>query len=241
MILKDISFLSPRDNLLYDEVLLNVAETKGCEFLRFWESENPFIVLGRISKPFEDLIIKNIQADQVEVLRRCSGGGTVVQGAGCLNFSLVFSKDKHPEIADLKRSYEYILSRLAKGLKQAGANVNFYPISDVALVETQKKVSGNSQKRGRNAILHHGTLLYDFDLSLIEKYLAMPRDIPEYRKSRPHRDFVDNLRINKEDIKKHIKEVFDVSSEEKILDSEKLLLEAIVSKRELKVALESVV
>ena len=50
MIIKDISFKSPEENLLFDEVLLKMAEeSEGQEFLRFWESEETFVVLGRAS------------------------------------------------------------------------------------------------------------------------------------------------------------------------------------------------
>ena len=55
------------------------------------------------------------------------------------------------------------------------------------------KISGNAQQRKRTHFLHHGTLLCGFDLSLIAKYLNAPERQPEYRRDRPHAEFVTNL------------------------------------------------
>jgi len=212
MLLKDISFNSPEENILYDEVLLHLAETgKGTEVLRFWESSRLFVVLGRISKEKEDLNFDNIVKDQIPVLRRSSGGGTVLQGPGCLNFSLVLSKEKDPEIAHLKKSYEVILTRVVQALQNLGIESKFLPISDVALIPEEKKVSGNAQKRGKNFILHHGTLLYDFDLKRIKQYLRMPKDVPAYRGQRSHLEFIANLSCSADEVKKEMKRVFNAA------------------------------
>ena len=72
----------------------------------------------------------------------------------------------------------------------------FKPISDMATDPGEKKFSGNAQRRAKYHILHHGTILYKFDLSLISRYLNMPQEIPEYRKHRSHTDFVTNVRID---------------------------------------------
>ena len=62
MILKDISLKTPKENILYDEVLLHLAEqTQGNEVLRFWESPEHFVVLGRICKEREDIKIDDVR------------------------------------------------------------------------------------------------------------------------------------------------------------------------------------
>ena len=93
MILKDISLVSPEENILFDEALFVFADKEGGEeVLRFWESPSTFIVLGRIGREQEDIDFVTTQKDNVPVFRRTSGGGTVVQGRGCLNYTLVLSK-----------------------------------------------------------------------------------------------------------------------------------------------------
>ena len=59
--------------------------------------------------------------------------------------------------------------------------------------------------------MHHGTILYNFDLALIEKYLCMPRKYPEYRQKRGHRDFVTNIKGDPERIKDELCHEFLVS------------------------------
>ena len=192
MILENISFQSPLENILYDEVLLDLAEQgRGGEVLRFWESPEIFVVLGRTSNPAEDIYIEEALCDQIPVLRRASGGGTVLQGKGCLNYALILSKEKNPQVMKIRESYQFILGKIVQSLKNLGIAAEFKPISDLAVGE--KKFSGNAQKRGKKFILHHGTILYGFDLSLIEKYLTIPKNIPEYRRGRAHRDLIVNL------------------------------------------------
>ncbi len=213
MILQDISFESPEENILYDETLLRLAEEgRGGEVLRFWESPKLFVVLGRVSRAEDDINIENALRDQIPVLRRCSGGGTVLQGQGCLNYSLILSKETSPQLADLKGSYQFILGRVIHALKDLGVEALFHPISDIALAGTAKKISGNAQKRSRKFILHHGTILYDFDLDAMGRYLRMPRAVPEYRLNRTHREFVANIPAAAHSIKTALCKAFPADS-----------------------------
>jgi len=214
MLLKDISFSSPEKNILYDEVLLQLAEKgKMDEVLRLWESSVPFIVLGRISKIDEDLKLSSIKKDRIPVLRRFSGGGTVLQGKGCLNYSFVLSKEKNPLLYDIRRSYQFICENVISVLKDVGIDAVFKPTSDLAIREGEKKFSGNAQRRLKKYILHHGTILYDFDLSLINRYLKMPKKVPQYRQGRPHEAFVTNIAANVGDIKEAFRRIFSIKGE----------------------------
>ena len=212
---RDITFPTPQENIAFDEALWSMAEKQGAgEYLRFWESSGIFIVLGRIGRAEADVNAINAQKDNIAVLRRSSGGGTVVQGPGCLNYTLVLSKQKHPEINDLRRSYEWISNKIIEVLRLQGVEAYFRPTSDMATGLGEKKFSGNAQRRGKHYILHHGTILYDFDLSLISRYLNMPKDIPEYRKHRSHTDFVTNILIDPRLFKDHLAQSFQALASE---------------------------
>jgi len=218
MLLKDVSFQVPEENIVYDEVLLHLAEQGySQEVLRFWESPEMFVVLGRICKEHDDVKMDAVLKDRIPVLRRCSGGGTVLQGRGCLNYSLILSKERDRRISDLRQSYQVILGKVIAALKELGVQAVFCPISDIALAGSRKKISGNAQKRARKFILHHGTILYDLDLTQMETYLNIPEDVPEYRRGRSHLDFVANVPLDVENIKDGLKKVFGVDHEEKYL------------------------
>jgi lipoate-protein ligase A len=210
VILQDVSFPDPRKNLECDDELLRLAENEGAGGgLRFWESPKVFVVLGRTSKEDEDVDMAACQRDKVPVLRRSSGGGTVLQGPGCLNYSLVLSKDNHPELSAINRSYQVILGQVLKALQTIGVEAEFRPVSDLVLKGRETKFSGNAQRRGRGFILHHGTILYDFDLDLISRYLKMPPKMPEYRRSRQHADFVTNISVSPVEIKRVLAGAFN--------------------------------
>ena len=125
--------------------------------------------------------------------------------------TLVLSKQKHLQLNDLRKSYEWISSKIIEALRQEGVEAYFRPTSDLATGSGEKKFSGNAQRRGRRYILHHGTILYKFDLSLISRYLNMPKDIPEYRKRRSHADFLTNIPIDPRVFKDHLAQSFGAS------------------------------
>src|SRR5271154_1634639 len=128
---RDISFPTPQENIAFDDVLLNLAEKhEAGEYLRFWESSCIFVVLGKIGRADIDVNDVHTQKDNIPVLRRSSGGGTVVQGPGCLNYTLVLSKQKHPELNDLRQSYTWISERVIEALGKAGVEAYFRPTSD---------------------------------------------------------------------------------------------------------------
>ena len=70
---------------------------------------------------------------------------------------------------DVRSSYRWILKRVAAGLAQLGFELRPAGTSD--LTWGQRKVSGNAQQRKRTHLLHHGSLLYDFDIAQAERYL----------------------------------------------------------------------
>jgi lipoate-protein ligase A len=209
MIVENLSFPDPQTNLNYDEELLRRAEKgHGGESLRFWESPVHFIVLGRAGVAEDDVELTAAQRDNILILRRSSGGGTVLQGPGCLNFALVLSMNRYPDLTSIRSSYAFILNKIMLAVKKCGIDAEFRPVSDLVVEDMEKKFSGNAQRRGRSFILHHGTILYDFDLSLISRYLKVPKKMPDYRAKRVHADFVTNIPVNQQQIREAIQKEF---------------------------------
>jgi lipoate---protein ligase len=198
MRLLDLSFASPEDNLALDEALLHqlqTVETSGerpVETLRFWESAVPFVVLGRSLRVAEEVDLEAAARAGVPVLRRVSGGGTVVIGPGSLNFTIVMSLNRHPEHRDIRRSMQAIVTTIATALPIGG--LRLAGTSD--LVWHDWKVSGHAQRRSRDGLLHHGTLLYGLDLPLMARVLREPPRQPEHRAKRTHLDFTRNLPLD---------------------------------------------
>lgn len=201
----DLAFQTPAENLACDELLLELSEEgkEGEECLRFWEPNQPFVVLGYSGRILAEVNVSACQKCSVPIHRRISGGGTVLQGPGCLNYALILNIKKRRSLASITRSYLYVLERHRRVIKHlTDKNIERAGLSDLAL--NGMKFSGNSERRGRNFVLIHGTFLLNADIALMERLLLIPEKQPIYRGNRSHEDFLTNLRISKEDIKKEL-------------------------------------
>lgn len=171
MHLLDLTLPTLEANLALDEALLLDAEANaGPQVLRFWEWPRHAVVLGAGGKVGEEANVDACEAADIPIVRRSSGGGTVLLGRGCLLYSLILSYERDPRLGDLHASYRVILDRMSAALRPFAESVAWNGTSD--LVVGDRKFSGNAQQRKRGHLLHHGTLLYDFDLAAISSYVA---------------------------------------------------------------------
>src|SRR5262249_52284228 len=207
----DLTLASAAENLALDEALLLQAEGgDGGEVLRLWEWRQSAVVLGSGCQIAEGVEVEACPADGVPIPRGSSGGGTVLLGKGCLCFSLVLAFARDPMLTEVRSSYRYILGKLIEAFALPG--LELAGISDLAI--GGYKFSGNAQQRKRHHLLHHGTLLYDFDLGLVARYLRMPARQPEYRDGRGHSEFLMNLPAGVETLKNRLRKIWDASPED---------------------------
>ena len=172
-----------------------ISATAARERLLVWESAGPAVVVSRQGEPAAWVHGAACAARGVPLLRRESGGGAVVVGPGCLHVALVLSLDRRPWLADVGCSYDWLLGRVADVLAVDGIAVR---ASDLALRE--RKFAGHAQRRVRGALLHHGVLLYDFDLDLVDALLPEPPRRPAWRGDRTHREFLTNAPLARDAI-----------------------------------------
>lgn len=196
MKLLDWTFPEAAANLACDEALLDWRDAEfDDDILRFWEPREHFVVLGYSSRIRADVELPRAQRARIPVFRRCSGGGTVLQGPGCLNFSLVLRLDGNAALQTAAGTTRFVMERHRSALEpMAGGTVEVAGFSD--LVRGGLKFSGNAQRRKRRAVLFHGTFLLDVDVRLMERLLPIPARQPPYRGNRPHREFLTNLRVS---------------------------------------------
>jgi lipoate---protein ligase len=194
--LVDVSLENPSDNLRLDEELL----AAGNGALRLWESTQECVVLGQSSRLDCDVNLDACRKGAVPVLRRCSGGGAVLLGPGCLNYSLVLPLALNAKWREVRYSLRWVLTRVRRALGVADLRME----GDCDLALQGRKISGNAQRRTQEAILHHGTLLYNFDVTRPEEFLKPPHRQPRYRAERSHRDFLGNLPLNADEIRRRM-------------------------------------
>jgi lipoate-protein ligase A len=204
----DWTLPTPEQNLAADEALLEACEAQpDAEVLRFWMPRQHFVVLGYANDVATEVNVAACAARGVPILRRCSGGGTVLQGPGCLNYSLVLRIRERGPTRSIRATNQFVLERNAAALKSAIGN----PQSAIAvcgptdLTLNGLKFSGNAQRRKRRCVLFHGTFLLDLDLALVEALLPLPSRQPDYRQNRAHRNFLRHLPLPADAVKQALR------------------------------------
>lgn len=201
--LLDLTLPSPEENLALDDALLDELDEHGGDpILRFWESDRYFVVLGPSCRLLDDVHVAACKKDRVRVLRRASGGGTVLQGPGCLSYAFVLPISWHPDLANIRSTNRLILERIAQSLHRWEPAITFRGISDLAI--DGMKISGNAQRRKRHTLLFHGTILHGMQSALIARYLKQPARQPEYREDRPHEAFLRTITVPPQELKQAI-------------------------------------
>lgn len=196
MKLLDLTLDSPAENLACDEALLDLCEEEGVEILRFWEARQHFVVVGYGNRIEREVNVEECRRRGVPILRRCSGGGTVVQGPGCLNYAVTLRIPERGLLTTVTGTNAFVMERNRAALAALlDKTIGVQGHTDLAFEEWTGwfKFSGNAQRRRREALLFHGTILYDFDISLMKELLHFPSAQPEYRGNRSHTEFVANL------------------------------------------------
>lgn len=170
--------------LQLEEALLRADDRNWCILN---EGTTPAIVMGISGKP-EQLIDKNhFQKNPIPIIRRFSGGGTVIVDESTIFVTLICGSRAVP-IASFPKQ---ILGWAGDLYKPVFKDADFR-VEENDYVIDNRKFGGNAQYICKNRWLHHSTLLWDFTLENM-KYLKMPPKIPEYRKDREHQDFLCRL------------------------------------------------
>jgi len=214
----DLTLPTPAENLACDEALLDWCEAEGGgEILRFWESSEIFVVVGYANRVATETNVKVCTENKIPILRRCSGGGTVLQGPGVLNYALILEIAEGGPCATINSTNQFIMERNRAALeaevqkRMPATRISVSGHTDLALqtqASTIKKFSGNAQRRKKTHLLFHGTFLLNLDLSLVEKFLTMPSLQPDYRESRSHLDFITNLDLAGTAVKRALRDAW---------------------------------
>lgn len=125
------------------------------ECFMLW-SNIPCVLIGRNQNAYSEVNLEFLKKRNMPVVRRLSGGGTVFNDSGNLNFTFI-ANDSGNEFTNFKK----FASPVMKALGSLGIETQFSSRNDITI--DGKKISGNAQYKYENRILHHGTLLYSVD------------------------------------------------------------------------------
>lgn len=157
---------NPRYNLALEEYVtknLDIDDT----IVILWQNA-PSVIIGRFQNTVEEINSEFIEENNINVVRRITGGGAVYHDLGNLNFSFIEKTDT--EKIDFRKYNERIVRALAKFGIQAEHNSR----NDIAI--EGKKFSGNAQFIYKGKVLHHGTLLFNSRLQDVQSALKVKPD-----------------------------------------------------------------
>ena len=182
----------PKYNLALEEYVLK--ELMG-EYFFLWQN-SPTIVIGKHQNTHAEINAEYIEENNINVVRRMSGGGAVYHDLGNVNFSFIQDKNDISEF-----DFGFFTEPIVAVLKSMGVIAEFNSRNDLAI--DGKKFSGNAQYIYKKRILHHGTLLFDSELAELSKSLKVSKDKIESKGLKSVRSRVTN-------IKEHINESFGI-------------------------------
>ena len=170
--------------LQLEEALLRCDERNFCLIN---EGSPPAIVMGISGKPEELIDLPKAQSTQTPIIKRFSGGGTVIVDENTLFVSFICQKQLH----DFP-SYPEPIMRWTEGIYQSALPIKNFHLRENDYVIDNKKCGGNAQYLCKNRWIHHSTFLWDYQVERM-KHLLHPKKTPSYRQARSHGDFLCRL------------------------------------------------
>eukprot|EP00457_Paulinella_chromatophora_P012751 gb/GEZN01012985.1/.p1 GENE.gb/GEZN01012985.1/~~gb/GEZN01012985.1/.p1 ORF type:complete len:270 (+),score=13.85 gb/GEZN01012985.1/:203-1012(+) len=175
--------------LKLEEALLRANFENWCIYNHPPESENA-IILGISGKPAELVHCDAARSDQIPLIRRFSGGGTVFIDANIRCVSLILNSAALPDVKSFPRP---IMSWTAEFYTEVFGKASRFCMRDNDYCFGNKKFAGNAQSIVKDRWIHHTSFVWEEKFSKFEKYLKYPQKVPEYRQGRSHSDFLCSL------------------------------------------------
>ncbi len=151
----------PTLNLAIEECFLR--EYKEDVFM-LWQNDNT-IVVGKNQNTLSEIDLDYVKENGIRVVRRITGGGAVYHDMGNLNFTYITNCEGEWE-SDFSRFATPVISALSKlGIKAEISGRNDITVDG-------RKFSGNAQTVVNGRLLHHGTILFNADVSVLSKALT---------------------------------------------------------------------
>ncbi|RPF52042.1 lipoate--protein ligase [Aquisalibacillus elongatus] len=156
----------PYINLAIEEYVLNHLNiSEDQQYLLFYVN-GPSIIIGRNQNTVEEINTDFVDANNIKVVRRLSGGGAVYHDLGNLNFSFL-AKDEGDSFSNFAKFTQPVVDALQK----LGVNAELSGRND--LTADGRKISGNAQFTKKGRMFSHGTLMFDSEVENVVSSLKV--------------------------------------------------------------------
>lgn len=144
-------------NIALEEFILKKSLKTGETYVILYIND-PAIIIGKHQNTIEEVNREYVKENNIYVVRRMSGGGAVYHDEGNLNFSYILKAGKE-EVNNFQKFTQPVI----KALDKMGMQAKLSGRNDLTI--DGKKFSGNAQYYQKNRLLHHGTLLFNSQMS----------------------------------------------------------------------------
>lgn len=174
----------PYFNLASEQYLLDTCEEN---VFMLWRNDKA-VIIGKNQNAYAELDLDYTEKNGIKVVRRMTGGGAVFHDLGNINFSFIVGGNENATL-DFERFTRPIISALESlGVE----NVCLSGRNDILIDGI--KISGNAQSQYNGKTLHHGTLLYSSDLSMLTGALKVDPEKIKAKGIKSVRNRVSNIK-----------------------------------------------
>ncbi|KAI3970917.1 hypothetical protein MKX01_024564 [Papaver californicum] len=172
------------EQLQIEEKLLRTSSENWC--IVNDGTNSPTIVMGMSGKPAELLEVESVIRDRVPVIKRFTGGGTVIVDQGTIFVTFICNRIDVPGVQPYPQP---IMSWSGLLYDEVFQDIGNFHLRENDYVFGNRKFGGNAQSITKNRWIHHTSFLWDYETKNMA-YLKQPRRIPKYRSERNHLEFI---------------------------------------------------
>ena len=158
----------PKINLAVEEYILKHLNVDHEDYFLFYIN-GPSIIVGKNQNTSEEVNLKYVEENGIDVVRRLSGGGAVYHDEGNLNFSFITKDD-----GNSFNNYKKFTQPIVDALRNLGVEAELTGRNDIQVGE--RKISGNAQFTTRGRMFSHGTLMFNSNIEEVVNSLNVSEE-----------------------------------------------------------------
>ncbi len=169
------TLLDPVTQVALDESLtLAVGRGERGPTLRFWGWSAPAVVLGRFQSVRNEVNQDVAEQEGITLVRRISGGGAMfIEPEGAITYS-IHAPEEMVRGMTFPESYAFFDAWVIDALRELGVNAWYAPLNDIT--SDGGKIGGAAQARRGGAVLHHTTMAYQMNTTLMSRVLRIGKE-----------------------------------------------------------------
>lgn len=160
--------LNPYINLAIEDYIYHhmpLPQQNNCNRLMFYVN-SPCVVIGKNQNPWKEVNLPLLNNLRIPLVRRRSGGGTVVHDSGNVNYSFMTTKEAFD-----RRAFADVVAQSVNSITPPEKHITVNERGDIITKKGNLKVSGSAYKLSRGRSYHHGTMLLNLRLDVLRQLL----------------------------------------------------------------------